>query len=87
VLLGLSSCHTIHHLVDAPSCNKPRPYMSAKSIPPLTVPIGLDTPNTSHALDVPKLKGPVPPPRGPKDPCLDAPPSFNVPQAPGAPQD
>ena len=87
VLLGLSGCHTIHHILRAQNCNKPQPYMSAKAIPSLTIPLGLDAPNTSHSLDVPKLKGPAPPPPGPKDPCLAAPPSFNVPHAPGAPQD
>lgn len=80
VLLTLSGCKTFHHLTHDDSCNKPQPYQRAGSIPPLAIPEGLDTPNTSHALDVPKLDEPAPPPRGPSDPCLSAPPPFNVPQ-------
>jgi uncharacterized lipoprotein len=79
-LLALGGCKTMHHMVHGDNCNKPQPYMRATSIPPLTIPPGLDAPDTSHALDVPKLDEPVPPPRGPSAPCLDAPPSFNVPQ-------
>jgi uncharacterized lipoprotein len=87
VLLALGGCKTLHHMTHDDSCNKPQPYMQATSIPPLNVPQGLDAPDASHALDVPKLDGPAPPPRRPGDPCLDAPPSFDVPQAnarPGA---
>ena len=83
--LALSGCHTLHHWLRSPTCNKPQPYQSARSIPPLTIPPGLDPPDTRHSLAVPKLKGPLPPPRGPKDPCLDAPPSFQVPHGPGVP--
>jgi uncharacterized lipoprotein len=80
VLLALGGCKTIHHITHDDSCNKPQPYMKASSIPPLNIPQGLDTPDTSHALDVPKLDEPSPPPRRPGEPCLDEPPSFNVPQ-------
>lgn len=81
VLLALSGCKTFHHLTHDDDCNKPQPYQRATSIPPLAIPRGLDSPDTSHALDVPPLNGPAPPPRGVKDPCLSAPPSFNVPDA------
>jgi uncharacterized lipoprotein len=80
VLLVLSGCKTIHHIAHSDNCNKPQPYMRATSIPPLSIPAGLDSPDNSHALAVPKLDEPVSPARGAKDPCLDAPPSFNVPQ-------
>lgn len=79
-LLALGGCKTLHHLTHEDSCNKPQPYQRAVSIPPLTIPQGLDAPDTSHALEVPKLDEPAPPPRGPEDPCLSAPPPFNVPQ-------
>lgn len=79
-LLALSGCKTIHHIIRGQNCNKPQPYMRATSIAPLTIPEGLDPPDTSHALDVPALNEPAPPPRTQKDPCLSAPPSFNVPQ-------
>ena len=81
VLLALGGCKTLHHMTRENSCNKPQPYMQASSIPPLRIPQGLDAPDTSHSLDVPKLDTPRPPPRRPTDPCLSAPPSFNVPQA------
>jgi uncharacterized lipoprotein len=80
VLLSLGGCKTIHRITHGASCNKPQPYMRASSIPPLAIPQGLDAPDTSHALDVPTLNEPAPSPRGPNDPCLAAPPSFNVPQ-------
>jgi uncharacterized lipoprotein len=80
VLLALGGCKTIHRISHENSCNKPQPYQQARSIAPLSIPGGLDTPDTSHALDVPALNEPAPPPRTVKDPCLSAPPSFNVPQ-------
>jgi len=79
-LLALGGCKTIHHLVRSDDCNKPQPYMQATSIPRLNVPAGLDSPDTSHALDVPNLDGPAPPPRRPSDPCLDQPPPFTAAQ-------
>ncbi len=80
VLLGLGGCKTIHRIYHEETCNKPQPYQSAGTIPPLAIPPGLDAPDTSHALEVPQYNGPAPPPRRPTDPCLSAPPSFNVPQ-------
>ncbi|HEX5207151.1 MAG TPA: hypothetical protein VFW10_05070 [Steroidobacteraceae bacterium] len=85
-LLALGGCKTMHHLVGSDNCNKPQPYMQATSIPRLNVPSGLDSPDTSHALDVPQLNGPPPPPRGPKDPCLEKPPPFNVAQPNARPE-
>ena len=86
VLLALGSCKTLHHVAHDESCNKPQPYMRATSIPPLNIPQGLDSPDTSHALDVPKLDEPAAPPRRASDPCLYSPPSFNVPQANARPE-
>jgi len=80
VLLALSGCRVIHHITHDDSCNKPQPYMRATSIPPLNIPPGLSSPDTSRALDVPPLNEPAPPVRTVKDPCIYAPPSFNVPQ-------
>jgi uncharacterized lipoprotein len=80
VLLALGGCKTLHHITHDDSCNKPQPYMQASSIPPLNIPQGLDAPDTSHALDVPKLDEPAPPARRPGETCLYEPPSFNVPQ-------
>lgn len=80
VLLALGGCKTLHRIAHEDSCNKPQPYMRAATIPPLTIPDGLDAPDTSHALVIPKLDTPAPPARRLDDPCLSAPPSFNVPQ-------
>jgi uncharacterized lipoprotein len=81
LLLAVSGCKTIHHITHDDSCNKPEPYQRATSIAPLAIPQGMSTPDTSHALDVPPLNEPAPPPRTVKDPCIYAPPSFNTPQA------
>lgn len=84
----LAGCHSIpvhmpwhHHGPHIASCYKAQPYMRARSIAPLKIPSGLDGPNTSNALVVPKLKGPAPPPPKPGQPCLDAPPPFKVPHS------
>ncbi|HTX06360.1 MAG TPA: hypothetical protein VMD06_11075 [Steroidobacteraceae bacterium] len=86
VPLSLSGCRTIHHLLNDDTCNKPQPYQSATSIAPLNIPPGLAAPDTNHALDVPNLDTPPPPPRSPTDPCLAAPPSFNAAQPSARPQ-
>ena len=63
------------------SCNKPGAYASAQSVPSIRVPPGIDKPDTHAALRIPELNEPAPPPRKPKDSCLDEPPSFTVPKA------
>lgn len=78
VLAMTGGCKTLR---GAYSCHKPQAYQTAKSVPPLKIPEGLDTPDTSNALKMPVLNEPPPPPRGPKDPCLDQPPPFKVPKA------
>jgi len=80
-VLGLTGCQHLRNL--GGSCHDTKPYMKARSIEPLKIPPGFDTPDSSNALKIPALNTPAPPPRGKKDPCLDAPPPFNVPkQAP-----
>ncbi len=85
VLPVLGGCHALHAARVA-SCYKPQPYQQAGTVAPLRIPAGLDTPDTAQALVVPALKGPVPPPPKLGQPCLDAPPSYNVPQAQAAPK-
>lgn len=68
------------------SCTKPQPYQSATSVPPLRVPAGLTTFDTSAMLKLPTLNEPPPPKRTDKDPCLDMPPSFKVAKPAPAPQ-
>ena len=76
--LLLAGCHMFSS--SAKECNKPGAYVTAASIPPLKTPPGLDAPDTHAALKIPELNEPEPPPRGPKDPCLDAPPPYAVPK-------
>jgi hypothetical protein len=80
-----SGCH-IFRAIDKRSCHEVHPYQRSQSVPPLIIPPGVDPPDTASALRLPQLKEPAPPPRGPKDPCLDEPPSFKVPQTPRVPQ-
>ena len=81
VLLGIAGCHPIRAVKNfGGSCHDVQPYTKAQTIAPLKIPAGLDAPDTSNALHIPALNEPAPPARGPKDPCLDAPPSFKVPK-------
>ena len=84
-LVCASGCHIIR-AIDEKACHDPQPYMKSQSVPPLTVPAGLDAPDTTNALRLPPLKEPAPPPRGRKEPCLDEPPPFKVAQPPRLPQ-
>jgi hypothetical protein len=83
-LLALTGCHPLQTLRSVGgSCHDVKPYMRAQSVASLKIPAGMDTPDTSSALHVPKLTEPASPPRKPKDPCLDEPPPFQTPkQAP-----
>jgi hypothetical protein len=74
VFLLLGGCKALR---GGGSCNKPQPYMAAKSVPPLKIPQGLDAPDTASALKLPTLNEPLAP-RSKKDPCLDEPPSFKL---------
>ena len=85
---ALEGCRIVR-AVGASACHDPKqPYLEATSVPPLQIPAGLDAPDTSNALKLPKLNEPAPPPRSGNQPCLDAPPSFKVqqPAVPHAPQ-
>ena len=75
--VALAGCH--HSVLKEHSCNKPQPYATSRSIPPLKVPAGVDAPDTHAALKIPALNEPAPPPRSLRDPCLDEPPSFGTP--------
>ena len=82
LVLALGGCHAL----GANSCHARQPYTNAKSVAPLKVPPGLDSPDTSSALRIPSLNEPAPPPRKGKQPCLDEPPPFKVRQPAAAPQ-
>ena len=86
VLLGLAGCHPFRWLGRiGGTCHDAKPYMNAKSLPPLSVPAGLDPADTGSALKIPRLNEPAPPPRKANQPCLDEPPPFVTPKTP-APQ-
>lgn len=59
----------------APDCHKPQEYQRAVQKPPLQVPAGLDTPNTTGALVIPTVEL-APPPPGRHDQCMDVPPRY-----------
>jgi uncharacterized lipoprotein len=79
--LGVAGCHTMHER----ACHRPQPYLGAKSVPPLVVPPGLDSPDRTNVLRIPELNGPTAPARSGRQPCLDEPPPYNVPK-PAPPQ-
>ena len=54
-----------------------RDYVSAKEMPPLKAPDGLEAPDTRNALKVPPLSAPERL-RGRDEPCLDSPPPFTT---------
>src|SRR5437660_12856294 len=82
VLLARGGCHTLR----AKSCHKAQSSMGAKTLAALQIPPGLDTPDTTNALLIPRLNEPAPPPRTGRDPCLDEPPSYDTPKPQARPQ-
>ena len=75
---ALVGCH--HMKAVKNSCNKPARYATAKSVPSMRVPPGVDRPDTHTSLRIPDLNEPAPPPRTLRDPCLDTPPLYAVPK-------
>jgi uncharacterized lipoprotein len=82
LLLEAGGCRSLRNR----QCHGPQPYQKATSVAPLTIPPGLDAPDTTNALRLPQLKEPAPPARTGKQPCLDQPPPFKVIQPARAPQ-
>jgi len=72
---ALSGCSLLGKL--QPNCHHPQDYQRVREVSPLTVPPGLDKPNTSGALTIPTVEL-APPPPGPKDACLDVPPRYQA---------
>ena len=70
LLLSIGGC-SLSRKFTVNACNKPQPYQSQKSDPP---------------LKIPALNEPAPPPRTVHDPCLDSPPSYKVAKPAPAPQ-
>ena len=78
LLMGVSGCHTLRNKVSSKGCHERETYANERSVAPLKVPVGLDTPETTTALRLPQLNEPAPPPRPRTAPCLDEPPSFKI---------
>ncbi|MDE1922980.1 MAG: hypothetical protein KGL92_07350 [Gammaproteobacteria bacterium] len=64
-------CHALRE-----NCNAVQEYQVAREAPPLRVPVGMDSPDVEDVLVIPAAPAVAPPPRGPKDACLDAPPKY-----------
>jgi len=76
LLAALGACHSWRGV--GKSCHGKQPYMQAKTVPSLTVPPGLDAPDTTNALRLPTLNEPSTPARHGSEPCLDEPPPYKV---------
>jgi hypothetical protein len=63
------------------SCNNPDDYSSAQEVPPLKMPVGLDGPDTTAAVEIPALNEPEVP-RDPNGACLEDPPVLDTTSAP-----
>ncbi|HEY2677384.1 MAG TPA: outer membrane beta-barrel protein [Steroidobacteraceae bacterium] len=58
-----------------PDCHSAQEYQHALSAPPLKVPAGMDSPNTTGSLAIPNVELAAPAP-GPNDACYDVPPRY-----------
>jgi hypothetical protein len=75
VLPCISACRAL----GGGACSQPPEYNSSDDRAPLAIPAGLDGPDTRTALRIPPLDTPERP-RGPDEPCLDAPPRYETPR-------
>jgi hypothetical protein len=88
-----SGCHYLnpfnwfgHHTSYADQiCKEPEGYAQAQEGKMLTIPAGLESPDTRTALRIPDLKTPETPARRKGQGCLDEPPNFTLPPKPKEP--
>jgi len=73
LLLVLSGCGLLTPTYER--CDEEPAYASAREVPPLRVPEGVDPPNTRSALEIPELTVPEKPRDGR---CIDVPPSYTT---------
>jgi uncharacterized lipoprotein len=66
------------HSSAAELCKEPEGYAQAAEAKSLSIPAGLESPDTRSALRIPALATPPPPPRTKEQGCLDQPPSYTV---------
>jgi uncharacterized lipoprotein len=80
-LLLAGGCRT----VTGGSCHQQQPYQTAANLPPLSMPTGLEGPDTTEALEIPEVTEPEQP-LDKDGPCLDAPPAITAPPLPATPE-
>jgi hypothetical protein len=85
VVLCTAGCNPFRRSGEAELCKQDEVLAKAQSVPPLRVPPGLESPDTSRALRIPELNTPPPPPRKVSEGCLDEPPRYMT-QKPSEPQ-
>ncbi len=75
VLSATSGCSILHR--GGHRCREPAMQTSLANGPGLTLPPGLEAPETRGAVRIPELKEPEQP-RSARDPCLSAPPDYKT---------
>ena len=61
-------------------CKEPEGYAQAREGKMLTIPAGLESPDTRNALRIPDLTTAEPPARKKGEGCLDEPPAYTLPK-------
>jgi uncharacterized lipoprotein len=85
-MLVTAGCNPFRrHSAKEEVCKEPEGYAQAQEAKTLTIPAGLESPDTRSALRIPDLKTPEPPPRKKGQGCLDEPPSYTLPPKPKQP--
>jgi uncharacterized lipoprotein len=78
VVTVTSGCNPFRRSSADSVCKVPEGYADAASVPALTIPAGLESPDTRSALRIPDLATPEPPPRKQSQGCLDEPPPYVI---------
>lgn len=79
--LATAGCNPFRrHSAGSELCKEPVGYADATEGKSLTIPAGLESPDTRNALRIPDLSTPEPPPRTKDQGCLDEPPSYQLPK-------
>ena len=78
VLCATSGCNPFRRKSADLVCKGPEGYAEARSVAPLQIPPGLESPDTRNALRIPDLNTPEPPPRTQAQGCLDEPPPYVI---------
>ena len=62
-VLATAGCNPFRRSSEAALCTQDEALAKAESVPPLKIPPGLESPDTSNALRIPDLNTPAPPPQ------------------------